>query len=124
MDQGGWILNNSLTTNNFSSVILSWMNSVHIVTPYFSKRHIYIILPSMHRFPEWSLPFNFFDKNFIFMSHPSHNSPAQPTWSSMNWSPKFYFVNSTNYEVLQYAFLFILLTSSVLCINTLLRTIS
>jgi len=52
-------------------------SSLHL--PSFPKIHSHIILSSMPRFSEWSLPFNFSDRNFICTSHLSHEcyTPCQ-----------------------------------------------
>jgi len=41
---------------------------IHLL-PYFPNLHSNIILLPTPRTPEWSLPFSFFDQNFVCMSH-------------------------------------------------------
>jgi len=53
--------------------ILSQMNLVHILSPYFSEIHCNIILPSTLRFSSWSLPFRFTDKIFVGIYYLSHS---------------------------------------------------
>jgi hypothetical protein len=54
--------------------ILSQMNLVYILTPYFFKINFNIILPSMSRFPKQSLLFMFSDYNLACIFHPPHVS--------------------------------------------------
>jgi hypothetical protein len=54
-------------------IVLSQMNPVHIFRFYMPKIHSNIIFPFTSRFPEWSLPFNFCDKDFIRIYHLSHS---------------------------------------------------
>jgi len=48
------------------------MNPIHTFPPYFPKIHSHIILPSLPRSSEWSLPFrfseNFYSYTFCIMS--------------------------------------------------------
>jgi hypothetical protein len=48
------------------------MNPVHTLTPYFLKTHLNIILPCLSRYPKWSLPFRFCNKNFETISRLPH----------------------------------------------------
>jgi hypothetical protein len=48
--------------------ILSHMNPVHILSPYFPKIHYNIIFPSMPRSPERFIPFRFSDQNVVYIS--------------------------------------------------------
>jgi len=48
--------------------LLRQMNPAHDFPPCFSKIHSIIILPSMSRSYEWSLPFRFSKQNFVCMS--------------------------------------------------------
>jgi hypothetical protein len=54
--------------------ILSQMNPVHTFKTYFLTS-ILRILPSMLTSSEWSLPFRFFDQNFVCISHLSQACP-------------------------------------------------
>jgi len=47
------------------ALILSQMHPVHTFPPYFPKICSDIILPSMPRSSEWSLPFRLFDQNCV-----------------------------------------------------------
>jgi hypothetical protein len=40
----------------------------------------------MHRFSEWSLPFRFFNQNFVCISHPSWVLCASAITPSLTWS--------------------------------------
>jgi hypothetical protein len=69
--------------------ILSQMNPVHTVQPYFHKTHSNIIFPSMPSSSKWSLPFRLPDKNFVcifslscaaYMLHLSH-----PQWKDIHY---------------------------------------
>jgi len=48
---------------------LSQMHSIHNFPTCFPKIHSNIILPSMPRTSEWSLPFTVSDQNFVHISH-------------------------------------------------------
>jgi hypothetical protein len=48
------------------------MNPVHTLSPSFSKIQSNIICPSTSKSWQWSLPFRFSDRNFIYISHLSH----------------------------------------------------
>jgi hypothetical protein len=72
--------------------ILSQMNPVHTVPPYFPKTHSKIILPSTLRSSDSSLPFRFYNLNIICISHLSHaccmSRPLHPPWfdhPNNNW---------------------------------------
>jgi hypothetical protein len=62
--------------------ILSQINTFHNLPSYFSKIRSNIILPSMPRSSEWSLPFRFSDHNFVCVSHLSNacnmSRPSHP----------------------------------------------
>jgi hypothetical protein len=64
--------------------ILSHMNPVHTIPPYFPEIHSNIILLSTSRSSEWFLPFRFSDQNFVSISHLSHSwympYPSHPPW--------------------------------------------
>jgi hypothetical protein len=74
--------------------ILSQMHPVHTFPPCFPKSHSNIIIPSMPRNSEWSLPFRFSDEYEVCIYHPSHTCyiplPSQPPWfdhpNNISWS--------------------------------------
>jgi len=49
--------------------ILSQMNLIHMLTPYFSKAHSNIFFPPVPSFPNLSLPFSVSDYSFGYISH-------------------------------------------------------
>lgn len=62
--------------------ILSRMNPIHTLTPYFFQVIFNIILPSTHKFSKWPLLFAFSDKYFVRISHFAHVCyTARPTHS-------------------------------------------
>jgi len=67
--------------------ILSQMNPVHTLSPYFSKIHSNIILSSTHRSSEWFPPFRFSDhhSHTFYMPSPSYlprfDHPNNILWS-------------------------------------------
>jgi len=76
--------------------ILSQKHPVHIFPHYFPKIYSNIILPSILRSSEWSLPFRFSNKNIVCTSHRSHACyipcPSHPPWfnhpNNIWWSIK------------------------------------
>jgi hypothetical protein len=63
---------------------LSQMNPTHTLQNYFNKTHFNIILPSMLRSSEWSLPFSVSSQNFIRIPQLPHARymprPFHPPW--------------------------------------------
>jgi len=49
--------------------ILNPTHQVHNFPPHFHKFHSNVTIPSTSRSFEWSLPFRFSDKNFVFIYH-------------------------------------------------------
>jgi len=52
--------------------ILSQINPIHNLPPYFNKTDSNIILPSMPRSSEWCLPFRFSSQNIVSISNLSY----------------------------------------------------
>jgi hypothetical protein len=55
--------------------IMSYINPVNILTSYFFKIHLNIILLSMHRFSKLFLPCRFSDQKSVYISDLSRNIP-------------------------------------------------
>ena len=84
--------------------ILSQINPVHILPPYFFKICIDIILSTMPRSSTRSLSLRLPHLNLcVYVSFLSHIPHAQPISSGLIWSPKQYFMPSKNLEVPCYA---------------------
>jgi hypothetical protein len=74
--------------------ILSQMNAVHNFSPHFSTTNSNIILPSISKSSEWSLPFRFSDQSFVYILHLSdacymHRTSHSPWFDHYNniwWS--------------------------------------
>jgi hypothetical protein len=101
--------------------ILSQMNLVHNFPPYFPKIHFNIILSSIPRSSEWSLPFRAFHiKCMNFSSLPCilHFSPISSSLFSL-----IILVMCTNNEVPHYAVFSSLVPPSILGQNILLSTL-
>jgi hypothetical protein len=64
--------------------ILSQMHPVHIFSTYFANIHSDIIFPFTRMSSRWSLPFRFFDQNFLCIYHLTHPRymplPSLPPW--------------------------------------------
>jgi hypothetical protein len=106
--------------------ILSQMNPIHILHPYFPEIYFNIILPSMHRYSEWCHALRPSNQNFLSISHLPHAcympSPSLPSWfdnfNNIILAKSSYYVTPHYVDFLQPP-----VTSSLLRSNTVLHTL-